>query len=97
MRPCCTKGTYCLLMAGRFLLFLPIFLSLPAGAQQQPGESKTRLPYVASASDEAQLAIKRIKPAPGLKIDLWAECPYGRAAETTFRKAQLREASKNSF
>lgn len=31
--------------------------------------------YIAPASDEAQSAIRRFKPAPGLKVDLWAAEP----------------------
>jgi quinoprotein glucose dehydrogenase len=44
-------------------------------AQQEPGGSKPKSPYVAPASDEGQMALKRIKPAAGLKVDLWAAEP----------------------
>ena len=51
-------------------------LSLTANAQHQLSESKpSKAPYVAPASDEAKLAIKRITPARGLKVDLWAAEP----------------------
>src|SRR6266404_8527720 len=59
-----------------------LFLSLlawvcrPAGAQHQAGGSAgTKPPFVAPASDEAELAIKKFQVAPGLKVDLWAAEP----------------------
>lgn len=44
-------------------------------AQDQLGSSRADKPIIAPASDEAQYAIKRFKPAPGLKVDLWAAEP----------------------
>jgi quinoprotein glucose dehydrogenase len=49
--------------------------SLAANAQHKLAESHDGQAYIAPASDEAELAIKRIKPAPGLKVDLWAAEP----------------------
>src|SRR5581483_528679 len=46
-----------------------------AGAQHKlaaPGDGQA---YIAPASDEAEQAIKRFTPAPGLKVDLWAAEP----------------------
>lgn len=48
---------------------------LPVHAQHKLSQSQTGQAYIAPASDEAQLAIKHFKPAPGLKVDLWAAEP----------------------
>src|SRR5579883_1293066 len=57
-------------------LFLVVAcLSLRAVAQDQLGGRHDAQMYVAPASDEARVALKRIKPAEGLKIDLWAAEP----------------------
>src|SRR5678815_3484296 len=45
------------------------------GAQHKLSQPSENEPYVAAASDEGRLAIKRLKPAPGLKVDLWAAEP----------------------
>src|SRR6185369_16081910 len=45
------------------------------GAQHKLSQPSENEPYVAPASNEGELAIKRIKPAPGLKVDLWAAEP----------------------
>lgn len=50
-------------------------LSLPFTAQSQTNLPVQATPYVAPASGEAELAIKRFQLAPGLKIDLWAAEP----------------------
>src|SRR5262249_52591660 len=44
-------------------------------AQHKLSESQEGQAYVAAASDEAELAIKHIKPAAGLKVNLWAAEP----------------------
>ena len=44
-------------------------------AQDQLGASNPGEAYVAPASDEANLEIRRIQPAPGLKVDVWAAEP----------------------
>jgi quinoprotein glucose dehydrogenase len=59
----------------RPILSLLLVWSLTSQAQHQLSQSKASKAYVAPASDEGQLAIKRIKPAPGLKVDLWAAEP----------------------
>jgi quinoprotein glucose dehydrogenase len=59
----------------RPIVVLLAALSLTSQAQHQLSQSKASKAYVAPASDEAQLAIKRIKPAAGLKVDLWAAEP----------------------
>jgi quinoprotein glucose dehydrogenase len=46
-----------------------------ASAQHKLSESQEGQAYVAAASDDAELAIKHIKPAAGLKVDLWAAEP----------------------
>jgi quinoprotein glucose dehydrogenase len=54
-----------------------VLSGLPFLAQAQhklSGTQETAV-YIAPASNEGELAIKRIKPAPGLKVDLWAAEP----------------------
>src|SRR5215510_15816082 len=62
-------------VVARPILALLLGLPLTLQAQHQLSQSKASKPYVAPASDEGQLAIKRIKPARGLKVDLWAAEP----------------------
>src|SRR5690349_11068703 len=70
------KGSRCALGAACRILAAWAALPFTAGAQHQLSESKpSKAPYVAPASDEASLAIKRISPARGLKVDLWAAEP----------------------
>src|SRR5258708_2424775 len=59
------------------LLCLCSLAALPfkAGAQHKLSTPQEGQPYIAAASDEGELAIKRLKPAPGLKVDLWAAEP----------------------
>src|SRR5205814_2107928 len=52
-----------------------LFLSLPVCAQQQPGRPAVKTPFVAPASDEGELAIRKFQVRPGLKVDLWAAEP----------------------
>src|SRR5437764_1006853 len=64
-------GTWsCLVMA--FALCNPL---CKARAQHKLSASQDGDPFVAPASNEGEMAIKRIKPAPGLKVDLWAAEP----------------------
>ena len=73
---------------GRFYAFISILVActqsiLPFSAQAQhkisgspdAGAAQDTLSFVAPASNEGELAIKHIKPAPGLKVDLWAAEP----------------------
>src|SRR6185436_7192081 len=53
------------------LCFLSVFLKLTTTLEAAPYQ-----PTVAPASDEAQAAIKQFRPAPGLKVDLFAAEPY---------------------
>jgi quinoprotein glucose dehydrogenase len=46
-----------------------------ARAQHKLAASGEGQPFIAPASEEGQQAIKRFKPAPGLKVDLWAAEP----------------------
>src|SRR5438045_4019726 len=63
------------LRKGLFLSLLAWVCRL-AGAQHQAGGlAGTIPPFVAPASDEAELAIKKFQIAPGLKVDLWAAEP----------------------
>src|SRR5579872_1381127 len=58
-------------------VFWSLLAALPfaAAAQHQLSTPQEGQVYVAPASDEAGLALKRMKPAPGLKVDLWASEP----------------------
>jgi quinoprotein glucose dehydrogenase len=58
-----------------FAFLTAIALSSSASAQDQLGASPEGQAFVKPASDEAELALKRIKPAPGLKVDVWAAEP----------------------
>jgi quinoprotein glucose dehydrogenase len=49
--------------------------SLCVLAQDQLGGRAEGPPFIAPASDEGRLALKRFQPAPGLKVDLWAAEP----------------------
>jgi quinoprotein glucose dehydrogenase len=57
------------------LLVLLGLLPLGADAQHQFSQPHEAKPFVAPASNEGELAIKGIKPAAGLKVDLWAAEP----------------------
>ena len=46
-----------------------------AWAQHKLSSGREGESYIAPASDDSQLAIKRIQPAAGLKVDLWAAEP----------------------
>src|ERR1051325_6461667 len=62
----------------RTSLFLSLLASvcLPARAQHAAGDStNAKPPFIAPASDEGELAIKKFQVAPGLKVDLWAAEP----------------------
>ena len=50
-------------------------LPFVARAQHKLSTAQEGQSYIAPASDEGELAIKRIKPAAGLKVDLWAAEP----------------------
>src|SRR5216117_2341583 len=59
-------------------LFLPLatLICVPVWAQNQPRQSTlSKAPFIAPASDEGELAIKRFQVAPGLRVDLWAAEP----------------------
>src|SRR5215468_12178686 len=75
-----------MLLSIRAPRFFPVlvacqFLSavLTARAQDAAGGTSgartTNYHYIAAASNEAELAIKRFQVAPGLKVDLWAAEP----------------------
>src|SRR5881392_462322 len=61
--------------------FKCLFLAwlMPVGvlveAQHQQADSRESKAFVAPASDEGELAIKKFQGAPGLKVDLWAAEP----------------------
>src|SRR5213083_1697407 len=57
-----------------FLSWL-VLVGVPAEAQHLQADSRNSKAFVAPASDEAELAIKRFQVAPGLKVDLWAAEP----------------------
>jgi quinoprotein glucose dehydrogenase len=57
------------------LVFAVAALPFVAEAQHKLSTAQEGQSYIAPASDEGELAIKRIKPAPGLKVDLWAAEP----------------------
>ena len=59
----------------RVLVLALAIIPMAAGAQDKLSASGEGDFYIAPASDEGQLAIKRFKPAPGLKVDLWAAEP----------------------
>ena len=59
-------------------LFLTLLASVcgPVWAQHQADPpANAKAPYVARASEEGQLAIKKFQVLPGLKVDLWAAEP----------------------
>jgi quinoprotein glucose dehydrogenase len=62
------------LRKGLFLSLLAS-VSMAVCAQHQAGRPAVKAPFVASASDEGELAIKKFQVAPGLKVDLWAAEP----------------------
>ncbi len=63
------------LLAGGWLALWVSTGSFICRAQDKLAPSGQTVSEVAPASDEAALAIKRIQPAPGLKVDLWAAEP----------------------
>ena len=70
------KAGHCFaLRKGALILGLLLAAPLLSQAQHQLSHSSASKAYVAPASNEGQLAIKRIKPAAGLKVDLWAAEP----------------------
>ena len=71
---CLPKGRASLMRAVTRVL-LSVLAMFPLAILAQKAANPEKPPYVAPASDEAQLAIKRFKPAPGLKVDLWAAEP----------------------
>src|SRR6266542_1155858 len=58
---------------GAFIFWL--LAAPPARAQHQLSPTPHAEPFVAAASKEADLAIKKFEVAPGLKVDLWAAEP----------------------
>jgi quinoprotein glucose dehydrogenase len=58
-----------------FCLWIFAAWHFTAAAQHQLGEGKEGTAYVAAASNEGEQALKRLKAAPGLKVDLWAAEP----------------------
>src|SRR5437660_9901088 len=59
-----------------FLSLLIALICLSAEAQHQQADSKrSKPPFVAPASAEGELAIKKFQVAPGLRADLWAAEP----------------------
>src|SRR5262245_52149450 len=63
------------LRRGVLSLLVILFEPFAAQAQHGSGESQTSRPFVASASSEGELAIKRFEVMPGLKVELWAAEP----------------------
>jgi quinoprotein glucose dehydrogenase len=52
-----------------------LLLPFSAAAQHKLSSGQEGQAYIAPASEDATLAIKRFKPGPGLKVDLWAAEP----------------------
>src|SRR6266478_2480017 len=63
------------LRRGGGLLLALLFVPSALRAQDGLGQTQAPKPFVASASNEGALAIKRFQVAPGLKVDLWAAEP----------------------
>src|SRR2546423_14043014 len=62
--------------ANGWLLVLSALVSASAALAQAPAaQSKTTTPFIAPASNEAELAMKLFKVPPGLRVDLWAAEP----------------------
>jgi len=55
-------------------IYLLIVAALVAKAAEYVPQARTG-PDVMPASNEGELAIKKFRPAPGLKVDLWAAEP----------------------
>ena len=72
---CSRRGTNALRISLKLCWCAATGFPLVSGAQHKLSTSQAGQPYLAPASDEGQLAIKRIKAAPGLKVDLWAAEP----------------------
>src|SRR5438876_9723893 len=53
-----------------FLSWL-MLVGVPVEAQHQQADLRNSKSFVAPASDEGELAIKKFQVAPGLKVDLW--------------------------
>src|SRR4051812_41122273 len=66
---CCSRGRF-FVLAG-WLAFLP----LAGQAQHEVAGTNASPPFVAKASDEGEMAIRRFKVAEGLKAELWAAEP----------------------
>src|SRR3954470_5228565 len=66
---CCMRGRF-FVLAG-WLAFLP----LAGRAQHEVAGTNASPPFVAKASDEGEMAIRRFKVAEGLKAELWASEP----------------------
>src|SRR3954471_707519 len=66
---CCRRGRF-FVLAG-WLAFLP----LAGQAQHEVAGTNASPPFVAKASDEGEMAIRRFKVAEGLKVELWAAEP----------------------
>src|SRR5262245_16633351 len=62
--------------AGRCLsLLVTCFFPWLVRGQHELSQSQAQKPFVAPASNEGELAIKRFQVMPGLKVDLWAAEP----------------------
>src|SRR2546421_8751358 len=59
----------------RLLLSCLMLCGVPVEAQHQQADSRNSKAFVAPASDEGELAIKKFQVTPGLKVDLWAAEP----------------------
>src|SRR5947208_3569604 len=57
------------------LLSWLMLVGVPVEAQHQQADSRNSKAFMAPASDEGELAIKKFQVAPGLKVDLWAAEP----------------------
>jgi len=63
------------LRRGGGLLLALLFVPSAVRAQDGLGQTQAPKPFVASASNEGALAIKRFQVMPGLRVDLWAAEP----------------------
>ncbi|HKI72238.1 MAG TPA: PVC-type heme-binding CxxCH protein [Verrucomicrobiae bacterium] len=59
----------------RLFLSWLMLVGVPVEAQHQQADSRNSKAFVAPASDEGELAIKKFQVPPGLKVDLWAAEP----------------------
>src|SRR2546421_475975 len=60
---------------GGYVIALWLAVVCGVQAQHQMSSGQHAEPFVAAASKEAELAIKKFEAAPGLKVDLWAAEP----------------------